>query len=67
MGKEIKGEKKRKKDNKFLEVLNPGLYIVLHSPPRWGGGEIKGLETGKKCKGEKRKFGETKTFGSTKF
>ena len=47
MGKEIKGEKKRKKDNKFLEVLNPGLYIVLHSPPRWGGGN-KGFRDGEK-------------------
>ena len=45
--------------------IETGLYIVLHSPPRWGGEEIiKGFgDREKNARGKKekkRKFGENK-------
>ena len=47
----------------------PGLYIIEFPPPPWGG-EIKGFGNGEENqrgkKEKKRKFGENKTFGSTK-
>ena len=52
-------------------AIEPGLYIVLYSPPPVGGGKIiKGFGEregkGRRKKEKKRKFGENITFGSTK-